>query len=107
MYQRIFPLSEPREGLPPCLSVVMFDGRGASMRASDNCAGEHGGGRFWVASGRIIPCDCPAGVHAGTHSEITWHYARPYGPDTETNDPDEAQAAFDKGAEWVRTGVMP
>ncbi|KKK95245.1 hypothetical protein LCGC14_2674750 [marine sediment metagenome] len=24
-----------------------------------------------------------------------------------TDDPDEAQAAFDKGAEYVRTGVMP
>ena len=23
-----------------------------------------------------------------------------------TNDPDEAQAAFAKGAEWVRTGVL-
>ena len=97
----------PAEGLPPCMSVVMFDGRGASVRASADCTGKHMGSRFWIVSGQITPCDCSDGVHRGAHPEITWHYDPPFGPGMMTDDLDEAQAAFERGAEYVRTGEMP
>ena len=99
-------VSEPREGLPPCLSFAMHDGRGFSVRDRKACDGAHvGSSRFYITGGAVTPCGCTEGHRV--HPEVKWHYAGPAIFDLSTDDPDEAQAAFDKGAEYVRTGVMP
>jgi len=96
--------AEPREGLPPCLSMTTLDDRLAILLdMSVDCGGRHLHRlRFEVA--------------AGTAGERTvW----PSHPDMDvtrcceevidicTDDPDEAKAAFKRGAEWVRTGEGP
>ena len=92
-------MSEPREGLPPCMSRY--------ARCGESVAFIHD----------YVICEFPTfykpsiryGIALGSHwngqgghpfciAEKTISF---------TDDPDEAQAAFDKGAEYVRTGVMP
>ncbi len=103
--------AEPREGLPPnermpaCLSVVMFDGRGTSMRDNAiDCGVDHSAPRFYVNSGAIVPCTCEGGHNS---HPINWHYGLPAGPKSLTDDPAEAKAAFERGREYVRTGEGP
>ena len=96
----------PAEGLPPC--VVM------AARLDNRIA-------WWATVGRCkcvgVSQDAPA--HHVLHGQLgpppqgqrgkwlcrDWFIVgkRPL----LTDDPDEAQAAFDKGAEYVRTGEMP
>ena len=94
-------VSDPREGLPPCLSVAVFDGRMAAMvdgEADSSC--DHYSARFWVGAGTIIRREKALTLH-GFYPWVTKG-----GFELFTDDPDEAQAAFAKGAEWVRTGEM-
>ena len=93
-----------REGLPPCLSTVMFDGRMAVLLdMSVNCGGRHGEGipRFEVAAGiegeRVVWSRHPDTKISLMGEEVI---------DLATDDPDEAAAAFERGVEWVRTGQM-
>ena len=98
--------AEPREGLPPCTSLVMFDGRLAALINTALC-GEpqvhNMATRFFVTAGAQSGSTAP-GLHnpncrmpqgQGEHTVYL-----------ETDDPAEAQAAFERGAEWVRTGRL-
>jgi hypothetical protein len=99
--------TSPREGLPSCLSMVAFEERATTLRdRAADCGNVHEGERFYVASGILAPCD---GQHAhtppgGSHI-LPWCYLS-FNPAVLTDDQAEAQAAFERGAEWVRTGVM-
>lgn len=95
-------MSDPREGLPPCLKgVAVFGERQATWHDADIC---------------------PDGPHQGHH--VCWGIVgeERYGDDIHpplrvlltdsgecsgTDDPIEAQVAFERGAEWVRTGEGP
>lgn len=99
-------MSTPREGLPPCLSLAIFDGRGASL--VDDTAGCHsprgGGGRFKINAGTIGTTRVTSRIHPELPKSwpvLVWALSMA------TDDPDEAKAAFERGAEYVRTGVMP
>ena len=99
-------MSEPREGLPPCMGVVRLDNRYATMRDMALCDGKHTGGtRFWVIAGELMPPHSLSSIHP--EFSAPWHLTIQAIMSLPTNDPDKAQAAFDKGAEYVRTGVMP
>lgn len=96
----------PREGLPPCLSLAIFDGRGASLRDSAACDADHSGApRFWITGGRVKPCDCPTGHRI--HPEVKWHYFGGSIGTVNTDDPAEAEAAWERAERWVRTGDRP
>ena len=67
-----------------------------------DCGGQHWGRRLETAAGiagEYVQWDC--------HPEMQVQRMSREVVNVITDDPDEAQAAFDKGAEWVRTGVMP
>ena len=112
MYQRIFPLSEPREGpserMPPCLRLAVFEGRAITFYDEMGCKHEDPASmpvRYEVRMGR--PDRWRLWAHED-HREVTvpeW-WASSLIMNLRTDDPDEAQAAFDKGAEYVRTGVV-
>lgn len=102
-------MSDPREGLPPCLSMAVFEGRACTLYDEMGC--DHQGGasiplRYEVRVG--APDGWRLWMH-GDHRETTvpeW-WASSLIVDLSTDDPNEAQAAFAKGAEWVRTGDGP
>ena len=103
----------PAEGLPPnermpaCLRLHMFEGRAAILRdGAADCGNVHGGERFYVVFGIIASCD---GQHdhvgpSGSH-DLPWCFT-PSRNTLLTDDPDEAARAYERGAEWVRTGEM-
>ena len=94
------PIDGPREGLPPCLvGFAEFEGRRASMHQRSLCTfSSTQGANFLVTSGRIL-----GRIEGHPHSNwLTGNFSGV----VDTDDPDEAQAAFDKGAEYVRTGVL-
>lgn len=97
----VHPLAEPREGLPPCVKIVVHEERAILLIDSEACSADHGlGVRFGIRRGHIEKWD-----KSLTHPEAP---KTPWVPiETLTDDPDEAQAAFERGAEYVRTGVMP
>lgn len=88
-------MSAPREGLPPNTRLECFDSRVVSLHW--DCANLPG--FYYVAWGSVDRWgDNP--YHSGTKA--------PFGNTVghlDTDDPDEAQAAFERGAEYVRTGV--
>jgi hypothetical protein len=93
-------VSNIREGLPPCFKgFAEFEGRRASLHQKSlctfSCTQE---GEFLVAPGRIM------GRIEG-HPHSNWLTGN-LGGVLLTDDPAEAQAAFERGAEWVRTGEM-
>ena len=96
------------ERLPPCVSMDVFEGRVVSLRDSAvDCGNVHEGERFYVVSGTHVPCD---GLHdhegpRGGH-DLPFCCEPPFGPEALTDEPDDAQAAFERGREYVRTGVM-
>lgn len=106
MGQQVSDRNTPaREGLPPCMSVARFGDRYATMRDRVLCGGKHRNARFWVMAGVVTPPHVPSQVHPD--------YPAPYHLTVRsvmrisTDDPAEAQAAFERGAEWVRTGEGP
>ena len=95
----------PAEGLPPCLSMTIFDGRMAVLLdMSANCGGRHKEGvpRFEVAAG--IEGER---VAWSRHPDIEISLLGEEVIDLGTDDPDEAARAYERGAEWVRTGEGP
>ncbi len=103
-------VTSPREGLPPCWrGVAQFEGREVTWHDESLCpdgdvevrwtqvvcatdSREKMGGFF------DAPGDCSNGRFSdGWGAPIL---------DIYTDDPDEAQAAFARGAEYVRTGVL-
>lgn len=97
----------PAEGLPPCRSHARFDGRRVSMIDTTKCDGGHhfqaySARRFFVLAGyEKKPFE-----HDPHGWQAYWLFGYSIVIKLLTDDPDEAQAAFDKGAEWVRTGTM-
>ncbi len=90
--------AEPREGLPPCLSFVIFDGRVACLAAPCKSC-EREGWRVQIGdAGRRVAYS----PHPGTYSLTAKKRQQ-----LDFDDPAEAQAAFERGAEWVRTGEGP
>ncbi len=98
-------MTEPREGLPcECFrGIARFDGRVAWWYSPDpqcpECRGRDLGTspaeRHHITGGEDL--GYVDGAPACSTDTIPW---------TRTDDPDEAQAAFERGAEWVRTGEM-
>ena len=95
-------MSDPREGLPPCTKLALCDGRMSALIDQAVCNHDWGGGRYRVQRG----------ITNGSwdshpdHPEVSLPDAECVGGLLDTDDPDEAQAAFERGAEWVRTGEM-
>ena len=96
----------PCEGLPPCVKVALFDDRLAVLYdRSCKCAS-----LFDLS----LPLYCSMSGPLSSQSEAMGH------PGTimprlrrgtevihvDTDDPAEAQAAFERGSEYVRTGVL-
>jgi hypothetical protein len=98
----VLAVSDPREGLPPCTSLVIFEDRMVALIDQEVCQHDWGDGRFRLHRGITNGSREP---HPG-HPELFMPGAASVGRVQATDDPDEAQAAFDKGAEWVRTGEM-
>ena len=93
----------PAEGLPPCVSLVVFEGRRAWMVDADVCGHPHIEHRFVIVADTLICWDTTWAYHPG----ILTPQGTLEGPlFVRTDDPAEAQAAFERGAEWVRTGMM-
>lgn len=93
-----------REGLPPCVSMVTFDGRQTTLRDSSLCDEAHNGKRFYMKAGVI---GGPRKSPLRTHPDIVGILQTNGLIHLQTDDPGEAQAAFERGAEYVRTGVLP
>ena len=99
-------MTEPREGLPPCTSLVIFDGRLAARTDTALCAEpqiHNMTTRFFVTAGAQSGSTAP-----GLHNS---NFRMPQGQGEhkvylETDDLDEAQAAFERGSEYVRTGRL-
>ena len=91
----------PAEGLPPCLvRFAEFEGRRASMHQKSLCAFPHTqGANFLVTFGRILE-------RIEDHPRSNWLTGNFRGV-LDTDDPAEAQAAFEHGVEYVRTGEGP
>ncbi len=93
----------PAEGLPPCLSMAIFEGRVVTFhdrsceaaRAPDRFAVAWGKPKHWDKDPSVAHGDCPPMPVGGVVEKLL------------TDDPAEARAAFERGAEWVRTGVGP
>ena len=105
-------VSEPREGanerMPPCLRLAVFEGRVATFYDEMGCDHKDPASmpaRYEVLVGQPTEwLPWAHGDHPQTVVPSVWVSGR---TQYMTDDPDEAQAAFDKGAEYVRTGVMP
>lgn len=93
----------PAEGLPPCMKrVAIFEGRQATWHHRSICSIPEIQRKpiaHYVLYGQTLPVAAKTTpmlktICPGTEVQI------------ETDDPVLAQAAFDKGAEYVRTGVL-
>ena len=99
-------VSDPREGLPPCIKQYVEAENRAAAFFDDSVCGHGDGDKRYLRYG----------VSAGVIQERRRDRAHPncFGATLRapapiyllTDDPDEAQAAFERGAEWVRTGQM-
>ncbi len=87
-------MSDPREGLPPGVREACFDGRLALLLPK----GPHGDTNRLVlgTAGKLFRCHFTEGFH---HEMVN--------PRIQELDDDEVEAAFERGAEWVRTGEGP
>jgi hypothetical protein len=94
-------VSDPREGLPPCLvGFAEFEGRRASMHQKSLCTFScNQPADFLSTSGRILE-------RIEDHPHSNWLTGNLRGV-VNTDDPAEAQAAYERGAEWVLTGEGP
>ncbi len=95
-------MTSPREGLPPCLvRYAEFEDRLVAF-FDDSICGHNGSHRYGVSAGFILERKRDPG-----HPELFGAIIEIPPPIyMTTDDPDEAKAAFDKGAEYVRTGRM-
>ena len=92
----------PREGLPPCVTIAVFDGRMATkVDAAAPCPYEHYPQRFAIGAGTVLGRSSDAN---NSHRFQTW--------DTTpvlivlTDDPAEAEAAWERAERWVLTGEL-
>ncbi len=91
-------LAMTREGLPPCARIVLYDDRLAVWHSP--CGTRNG---HIVTAGPFLEY-ADSRDHPGFKTAIGTY---PLTVDLVTDDPTEAQAAFERGAEWVRTGEGP
>ncbi len=98
-----------REGLPLCLKLATFENRFAVLHdSSEGCLEcSH---RFTAAAAPLDGWGPRVAVDSGVHKAV--NVPIPYTLHSwvvrcHTDDPTEAQAAFERGAEWVRTGLGP
>lgn len=88
-----------REGLPPCVRMAVFNERAVMLIDREGCQGDHGlGVRFGVRLGDIDHW-AESVTHPGP--KLPWVPIA-----TLTDDPEEAEAAFERGERWVRTGEL-
>ena len=93
----------PAEGLPPCwLGRATLENRTATLHAVDRCSFLSSlpprVGNFRVSVGYVANSK-------DDHPFASW--VKRVAPLLDTDDPAEAEAAFERGAEWVRTGEGP
>ena len=94
----------PAEGLPPCVSLVRLDNRMAAL--VDYAVCKHVNSFRFSAMASYVNDEerLPNGFW---HPEFPPWQARDVAMDILTDDPAEAQAAFERGAKWARTGEGP
>lgn len=97
-------MTEPREGLPPCIvRLAIFEGNQACWHDMKLCPlPVPTDDRHVITAGRRSIDREEDDCTNGAVMLVAW----PAVVDEGTDDPAAAQAAFDKGAEWVRTGEM-
>lgn len=91
----------PREGLPPCARLALFENRVACIDDRSIC--DHPGARFVIRAGRdpephasFYHPECKAFTITESACVL----------ELDTDDPAEAEAAFERGERWVRTGEL-
>lgn len=91
----------PREGLPPCIKLASFDDRAAihHERCGDTPFNTH---RYLVRWGSPDRWD-KSPNHGG--AVLPWS-PLDLATTMATNDPAEAEAAWERAERWVRTGVL-
>ena len=94
----------PAEGLPPCIKrVAIFEGRQATWHIRESCpdpSNQTSRCGHYVCAGQRGGKRCS--YHSGVDLELLH---KPVVLEAFTDDPAEAKAAFERGAEWVRTGI--
>lgn len=97
----------PREGLPPCKSQTIFDGRKATKIDRNDCP--VGGRGHGATTTRFL-------ITFGAAGTLTWSSSHCGYPDhlgvispvvIKTDDKAEAEDAYARGCEFVLTGVLP
>ena len=97
----------PAEGLPPCLSVAQMGSRIAILRDAAACGHTTPKKRLEVAAGVWNGRRDSHKSWASAHPEFEGWQLSSLIVNVRTDDPAEAQAAFERGAKWVRTGEGP
>ncbi len=86
------------EGLPPCIiRAARLEGRVAWWAEANRCQCWHLDAQKDVAFGVLI---------SPSSKVLCGNWAISARGGLRTDDPAEAQAAFERGAEWVRTGML-
>ena len=86
----------PREGLPPCIRIAIFDGRLAVEHHACNSDNRS----FIKRSSPYVWGDSP--IHVGFKGP----FGNPFEDLDLPDDPAEAEAAWERAERWVRTGVL-
>lgn len=96
-------VAPPREGLPPCLRMARFDERAATFHDKSCGAIRFPEERFTVSWGTPTKWgEDLLGIHTGIPpvpigGQVT---------KVNTDDPTEAEVAWEKAERWVRTGEL-
>ncbi len=99
--------AEPREGLPPCLSMAVFEGRVSTFYDEMGCDHKDApdiSTRYEVLVGR--PTEWFPWEHGDHPETVVPSFDASDRRQYLTDDLDEAKAAFKRGREYVRTGEM-
>lgn len=99
-------ITQPREALPPCVKVNLFDGRLAVLYNRSCKCGE--------LFDPTLPRYCSMAGPISGYREAPGHpgckmpriMAGTEALHLDTDDLDSAQVIFERGAEWVRTGEL-
>ena len=96
----------PREGLPLCVRLVVFEGRAVGLhdrKAGCDCVGYADSFRFALVASRVEGmADCDVTPERAIPLWCLGDPALKLG----TDDPAEAEAADERGERWVRTGEL-
>lgn len=98
----------PREALPPCVQMTIFDGRSAEIVDAAGCHEFHV--RFTVSVcelGDPVPAGDPNRVKFVAHRDRPAWFVQNDVFTLDTDDPVEAEVAYARGCEFVLTGVLP